>query len=161
LTDLNTDNFQWGVGLVAPQDPGNVGTILRTMDAVGASGLILLGESVDAYHPTAVRASMGALFWHAVVRASFEEFARWAKEHGYHVYGSSARGESDHHQMKECQPPAILLLGSEREGLDEEQAKLCEKVFRLPMKGHATSLNLAVAAGVLLYKMNENQAFQD
>ena len=65
--------------MVEPQDPGNVGTILRTINAAGASGLILLEDSVDAYHPTAVRASMGALFWHPVVNAEFGEFVDWAR----------------------------------------------------------------------------------
>jgi TrmH family RNA methyltransferase len=92
LESLSPQSFPWGVGLVAPQDPGNVGTILRTIDAVGASGLLVLDSSVDPYHPSAVRASMGALFWYPLVRASFDEFARWAVQWGYTVYGTSAHG---------------------------------------------------------------------
>jgi len=71
LQTFAPDNFPWGVALVAPQDPGNIGAIMRTIDAVGASGLILLDNSADPYHPSAVRASMGALFWHPVVHASY------------------------------------------------------------------------------------------
>src|SRR5512143_3556553 len=66
LADLTSQNFPWGVAIVSPQDPGNVGAILRTIDAVGASGLILLNKSVDVHHPTAVRASMGSIFWHPI-----------------------------------------------------------------------------------------------
>ena len=153
LADLKPANLSWGVACISPQDPGNVGAILRTIDAVGADGLILIDGGVDAYHPTAVRASMGALFRHPVVTTSFPDYALWATENGYHVYGSSARGDLDIRQVIGFKRPAILLLGSERQGLTEEQARICEQLMRLPMKGEVTSLNLAVAAGVLLYGM--------
>jgi RNA methyltransferase, TrmH family len=100
-----------------------------------------------------VRASMGTLFWYPVVNASFSEFAIWAGKHNYHVYGTSAHGAQDARQVREYQRPCILLLGSEREGLTPQQAACCEKMIRLPMHGGATSLNLAVAAGVMLYAM--------
>ena len=155
LDSLGPQDFSWGVALVAPQDPGNVGTILRTIDAVGASGLLLLDSSVDAYHPSAVRASMGALFWYPLVRASFDEFTRWAVQGGYTIYGTSARAATDYREFKAYQRPSILLLGSERQGLSEEQAAVCHHMLRLPMHGRGTSLNLAVAAGVMLYTMLE------
>jgi TrmH family RNA methyltransferase len=72
LADLSPEHFAWGVALVAPQDPGTVGAILRTIDAVGASGLLILGTGVDPYHPVAVRASI-TIFWHPMVRASFAD----------------------------------------------------------------------------------------
>ena len=155
LADLNPENFSWGTACVSPQDPGNVGAILRTIDAVGASGLILIGEGVDAYHPTAVRASMGAIFRHPVVRVSLPEFIQWVKNHIYHVYGTSAQGEIDYLQVTGYEPPTILLMGSEQQGLTPEQAQICQTLIRLPMHGEATSLNLAVAAGVMLYAMLE------
>jgi len=154
LENLNPDNFPWGLALVAPQDPGNLGTILRTIDAVGANGLIVLENGVDIFHPTAVRASMGALFWKPVVYAPFKDFAAWAQEHDYHVYGSSAHGDTRTEDAN-YQTPAVLLLGSEREGLTETQTDICEAVIRLPMRGKSTSLNLSVAAGILLYHMGE------
>ncbi len=156
LNDLNPANFAWGVALVAPQDPGNVGTILRTLDAAGADGLLLLENSVDPTHSTAVRASMGTLFWKPVVQTSFTEFAIWAKAQGYHVYGTSAHGSLDYRAVGEYKRPAILLLGSEREGLNTEQIAACEQLIKLPMSGRATSLNLAVAAGILIYQMIED-----
>ncbi len=172
LKALDTSNFSWGVALVAPQDPGNLGTILRTIDAVGASGLLLLDSNLDPYHPSAVRASMGALFWYPLVQASFAEFASWVTERGYTVYGTSAHASTDYRRLtvagssdqpsRADQPqaqtyskPMILLLGSERQGLTEEQVAVCHHLLRLPMLGHATSLNLAVAAGVMLYAMLE------
>ena len=154
IGQLTPDNFSWGVALVSPQDPGNLGTILRTIDSVGADGLIVLENSVDIFHPTAVRASMGALFWKPVVYTTFDKFASWAKEHSYHIFGSSAKGETIYTEAK-FQSPAILLLGSERQGLTEGQTDLCEAVVRLPMKGKSTSLNLSVAAGILLYEMGK------
>jgi len=153
LAALNPENFSWGVALVAPQDPGNLGTILRTIDAVAASGLILLDSSVDPYHPNAVRASMGALFWYPIASASFEEFARWAAQYGYHVYGTSAHGSRDYRAITVYQRPRILLMGSERQGLTPEQSAICQQLICLPMLGKATSLNLGVATGIFLYAM--------
>lgn len=155
LGDLNPEVFPWGVACVAPQDPGNMGTILRTIDGVGASGLILLEGGVDPYHPTAVRASMGSIFHRPVVRASFDDFSKWVGEHNYQVYGTSAHGEVDYREMIDYLRPAILLLGEERQGLSPAQAEICQVVVRLPMHGQVTSLNLAVAAGVMLYDMLE------
>lgn len=151
LTVIEPVNFPWGVALIAPQDPGNVGTILRTIDAVGASGLILLDGGADPYHPSSVRASMGALFWYPIVTASFADFAQWANAHAYNVIGTSAHGSADY-QSVDYRRPLILLMGSERDGLTPEQAALCGRLIRIPMQGRATSLNLAVAAGILLYK---------
>ena len=158
LADLSPGNFPWGVALVSPQDPGNVGTILRTIDAVGASGLLLLDTSVDPYHPASVRASMGALFWCPVVSAVFDDFAAWVQRHGYHIYGTSAHAERDYRHVSAFPRPLILLMGSERAGLTLEQAAVCQELIRLPMHGRSTSLNLAVAAGVLLYAIEAAQA---
>lgn len=155
LADLTPQNFPWGVAIVSPQDPGNVGTILRTIDAVGASGLILLDSSVDPYHPTAVRASLGSIFWYPVVSTSFNEWAQWTKQHGYHIYGTSSKGSVDYKEITAYEQPLFVLLGSEREGLSSEQAAVCDQLIRLPMRGHASSLNLAVAAGVVLYAVLE------
>lgn len=155
LHQLTPESFLWGVALIAPQDPGNVGAILRTIDAVGASGLLLLNSSVDPYHPGAVRASMGMLFWYPVISATFDEFAQWATRQKYHIYGASARASVPVSQVSIYSRPAILLMGSEREGLTEDQRAACEMLIRLPMSGRVTSLNLAVATGVVLYEMLE------
>lgn len=153
ISNLSPGNFPWGVALVSPQDPGNIGTIMRTVDAVGASGLLLLDDSADPTHPGAVRASMGSLFWHPVVQVSFAEFALWSRQHGYHVYGTSAYGSEDYQSLERFERPMLLLLGSEREGLTPEQAAHCQHLLRLPMHGRVSSLNLAVAAGIMLYEM--------
>jgi TrmH family RNA methyltransferase len=151
LDDLSPRNMPWGVALVEPQDPGNVGSILRTVDAVGAGGLILIGAGADPYHPTSIRASMGALFWRPVASATFDAFAAWARRHAYRTVGTSARGEVDYRQA-DYERPLILLLGSEREGLADQHKAVCHQLVRLPMRGKVSSLNLSVAAGVLLYQ---------
>ncbi|MFC2054819.1 TrmH family RNA methyltransferase [Chloroflexota bacterium] len=155
MEDLAPHNFPWGVALVSPQDPGNLGTILRTIDAVGASGLLLIEAGIDPYHPSAVRASMGAIFWYSVVKSSLTDFRSWVLEHNYHVYGTSATGDTDYHSVTRYESPCVLLLGSERQGLSHEHTQLCEQVVSLPMVGRASSLNMGVAAGVLLYSMRE------
>ncbi len=152
LAALTPQEHPWAVAVTEPQDPGNLGTLLRTMDAVGAGPLLLVGGGVTPFHPTAVRASMGALFGHPVVRADLEAFLAWARAGGYHLYGTSARGAMDYRQV-EYRAPMVLWLGNERRGLTAEQRAACEVLVRLPMHGRVSSLNLAVAAGVMLYAM--------
>ena len=138
------------VALVSPQDPGNVGTILRTIDAVGVGGLALLDAGVDAYHPSAVRASMGSLFWKPVARGSFEAFIHWASAEGLELIGTSAHAPTDYRKLMPAHRWA-LVMGSEQTGLSNAQLQACDRSVSLPMRGRASSLNLAVATGVLLY----------
>jgi TrmH family RNA methyltransferase len=139
--------------VVSPQDPGNVGTILRTLDAIGADGLFLLDGGVELYHPAVVRASMGTLFWKPVVETSFDEFSGWAKKNGLRLIGSSAHAEMDYRSLPTAGMPTVLLLGSEQKGLTVDQMAACDVTVSLPMRGRASSLNLAVAAGILLYAL--------
>lgn len=139
------------VAIVSPQDPGNVGTILRTLDAVGAGALFLLEGGVELYHPSLVRASMGTIFWKPIVQASFDEFLNWSRNDGYQLIGTSAHGAVDY-QTLVPKLPWILVLGNEQKGLSSEQMQACHVTVSMPMKGRVSSLNLAVAAGVLLYQ---------
>lgn len=141
------------VALVSPQDPGNVGTILRTMDAVGAEALFLLERGVELYHPSVVRSSMGTLFWKPVVQTSFDAFVQWAREGKYQLIGTSAHGDVEY-QTLVPRSPWVLVLGNEQKGLSQEQMGACDVTVSLPMKGRVSSLNLSVAAGVLLYQFN-------
>lgn len=157
LDMLSPKNFPWGVALVAPQDPGNIGTILRTIDAVGASGLLLLDDptnnqhSTDPFHPSSVRASMGAIFWYPLIVATFSEFTRWVKANGFKIVGTSAHATQDYRHIERFVQPLILLMGSEREGLTPTQSAVCDVLLKIPMQGRVTSLNLAIATGVMLY----------
>ena len=149
LDDLKSTRV--GVAVVSPQDAGNVGTILRTLDAVGADALFLLDGGVDPYHPTSVRASMGTIFWKPMVQTSFNEFVDWSRALGYQLIATSAHSEKNYLEWKPT-TPWILILGSEQKGLSAEQIKACDVSVSLPMRGRASSLNLAVAAGILLYQ---------
>jgi len=96
LENTSMGHFIWGAACVAPQDPGNVGTILRTLDAVGADGLFVLDGGTELFNPSLVRASMGTLFWKPVVKASFDEFVVWARGHAVQLVGSSAHASTDY-----------------------------------------------------------------
>ncbi|MHB8778358.1 MAG: TrmH family RNA methyltransferase [Anaerolineales bacterium] len=143
--------FARAVALVSPQDPGNVGTILRTLDAVDADVLFLLDGGVELYHPTVVRASMGTLFWKPVVQTSFNDFLSWVRKGNVQLIGTSAKADMEYHTLVP-QVPWILVLGNEQKGLTQEQIAACGVTVSLPMQGRVSSLNLAVAAGVLLYQ---------
>jgi TrmH family RNA methyltransferase len=151
LAGLKTAPPGWSVALAAPRDPGNIGTIVRSMDAFQAGVLFLLDGGADPWQPAAVRASMGALFTHPAVEASFADFTDWASGLGVPLYGTSAHASEDIRLLSAAPTPAVLLFGSEREGLTPEQQASCAQVFRIPIHGRGTSLNLAVAAGIALY----------
>jgi TrmH family RNA methyltransferase len=142
------------VALVSPQDPGNVGTILRTMDAVNTNALFLLDGGVELYHPTVIRASMGTLFWKPIVQTSFDEFVKWAKDKNIQLIGTSAKADVSY-QTLVPQSPWALVLGNEQKGLSPDQTAACDVTVSLPMQGRVSSLNLSVAAGVLLYSLGE------
>jgi TrmH family RNA methyltransferase len=152
LATITPADHPWLVALVRPQDPGNIGTIMRTVNAVGANGLILIDGGADPTHPNAVRASLGALFWMPVVTAVFDDFVGWARAHGYQVCGTSEKAATDY-RAAAYRRPVILLMGSERDGLTPAQEAACDVMACLPMAGRVTSLNLAVATGVMLYAM--------
>lgn len=134
------------------RSPGNLGTLLRTAEAAGAAGLILLGDSADLFDPAVVRASMGGLFRLQAVRASLPSFAAWARENGCHVVGTSPTAEALHTDVP-VEPPLVLLFGEERAGLSPAEDALCTHRSRIPMVGCADSLNVGVAAGVMLYEV--------
>jgi TrmH family RNA methyltransferase len=152
LQDVVVTPGQVWVALESVADPGNLGTILRTNDAVGGTGLILLDQSTDPYDHAAVRASMGAIFSQKIVKAGLEEFAAWKHSGGVHLIGTSGAAQKNYHEYRY---PAglVLLMGSERQGLQPQHLDLCDDVVSIPMLGKSDSLNLAVATGVVLYEI--------
>ena len=110
------------------------------MDAAGGQGVILLDNSTDPYDPSAVRASMGALFTQALVKTSFSEFARWKRQRAYPVMGTSGTAQRRIIMPFATQPALILLMGSERQGLQEHHLELCDAVVSYP---HAREERLA------------------
>src|SRR5947207_7193538 len=105
------------------QTPGNLGTIIRTCDAVGAGGLIFLGREADPYHPVAVRATMGSLFAQRFVRTTLPEFLAWKQRHGCLLVGTSPSAPMDYHALH-YRPPVLLFMGWEREGLGRDDQAL-------------------------------------
>ncbi|MBN2677218.1 MAG: RNA methyltransferase [Anaerolineaceae bacterium] len=140
------------VALSSVANPGNLGTILRTCDAVGVSTVILLDHSVDPYDPITLRASMGAFFNVKLITASFEELLVWKQINQLPMIGTSDHADLDYHHIRYPEK-CILLMGSEREGLNEEHEKQCDQMVSIPMRGQMDSLNLAVAASIVLYEM--------
>lgn len=133
-------------------NPGNLGAIMRTCDAVDCTGLLLLGDTADPYHPEAIRASMGALFSLQLVRTSFGDFTAWAQHHNYAVVGATPSATLDYRTLA-YPSPLILLMGSERTGLSLEQQRSCTALTHIPMTGVSDSLNLAVSTSVILYEI--------
>lgn len=133
-------------------DPGNLGTILRTMDAVDAKGLILAGNCTDPYDPSAIRASMGAIFSKTLVKSNLEQVVNLIEQSHIFTVGT-ADSASENYRDIQYRRDMMLVMGSERQGLPQELGSLCNEVVALPMLGSCDSLNLAVATGVILYEI--------
>lgn len=131
-------------------DPGNLGTIIRTVDSVGARGVILVGNTCDPYSVEAVRATMGSLFTVPIIAAGEDEFLDWRKNWPGQVVGTTLQDSVDFRNVAYSKN-ILLLMGNEQSGLPERFRLACDTIIRLPMAGRADSLNLAVATGVSLY----------
>jgi RNA methyltransferase, TrmH family len=137
-------------------NPGNLGTIIRTTDAVGGAGVILIGDTTDPYAPTSVKATMGSIFAVKVAHvADSERFLEWAAANSVEVVAASGRAEVAHWST-EYRPPLAALLGSEGEGLPDELLARSGRQVKIPMTGTAESLNVAAAAAVLLYEIRRH-----
>jgi RNA methyltransferase, TrmH family len=136
--------------------PGNLGTIIRTADAVGGSGVILIGDSADPFAPAAVKASMGSLFAVGVAHVpDAGAFFGWAAGHGIGVLATSGTAGREHWNVQYRLPLAVLF-GSEGDGLPQDLLARADLRVRIPMTGTAESLNLAAAAAVLLYEVRRH-----
>ena len=132
------------------RDPGNIGTILRTGDAVGAGGLILIDDSADPYSVEAVRASMGAVFTQDVATARWPEFVSWLRAGEGQLVGTSLKATEDYLDATYT-APCFLLIGNEQQGLPADYEAECDLLVKIPMAGRADSLNAAVAAAVMAF----------
>jgi TrmH family RNA methyltransferase len=134
-------------------DPGNLGTIMRTLDAVGGTGVILLDHCTDPYDPTSIRASTGAIFRLNLVKASSLELLEWKHSVEIQMVATVAVvGARDYHSV-EYSDPLMVVMGSEREGLLTEISKICDLSVTIPMAGHVDSLNLAEATAIMVYEV--------
>lgn len=140
----------------ALRDPGNLGTILRIGDAVGAGGLILVDDCTDAFSVEAVRASMGAIFTQSVSMTNWTDFIVWLRSGPGQLVGTSLNTEFDY-QAPRYAAPVFILVGNEAQGLPPEYEADCDLLVKMPMRGKADSLNAAVACGVMAYEVLNQQ----
>ena len=144
-----TDAACW-VALEAVRDPGNLGTIVRTADAAGCGGVILVGDCCDPFSVEAVRATMGSVFAVKIARATTPTFLAWRAGWPGTVVGTLLTATTDFRAATYA-PPSLILMGNEQAGLSPDLAAICDVTVKIPMRGRADSLNLAVATGVMIY----------
>lgn len=139
------------VALDRVRDPGNLGTIIRTADAVGLAGVALVGASCDPFAVETVRATMGSIFHVPVARAGEADFLAAVRRHGARLIGTHLSADTDYRRA-DYRLPAVLVMGNEQQGLSDGLTAACDTLVRVPMRGRADSLNLAVATGLVLYE---------
>jgi RNA methyltransferase, TrmH family len=144
------------IALEKVRSPGNLGTLIRTSEAIGGGGFILVGDNIDPYDSKVIRATMGSLFHQKLIRTSYSSLAHWIRRHNCSVVGASPEGKIDFHRFK-YSSSTLLFLGEERKGLSQIQQDLCHHLIRIPMIGKIDSLNLAVAGSLLLYEVYKSQ----
>lgn len=147
---------EFWIALDRVRDPGNLGTIIRTADCVGANGVMLVGEVTDPFGLEAVRATMGSLFHMKLVKMSADGFADWCKGWNGRVIGAHLEGAVDFRSIELGSEPAILLMGNEQQGLPVELSALCDTLCLIPMAGQADSLNLAVSTGIVAFQLRRD-----
>lgn len=152
LSDIRPAANETYIALDRVRDPGNLGTIIRTADAAGASGVILVGECTDPFSLETVRATMGSVFALPVTRATPEEFLAWKKGAGVSVVATHLAGAVDYRTVDYKKKPVVVLMGNEQQGLPDQLAKEADQLARIPQAGLADSLNLAVATAVMLFE---------
>jgi TrmH family RNA methyltransferase len=150
LDTLDPEAAACWVALQAVRDPGNLGTIVRTADAAGLGGVILVGDCCDPYSVEAVRATMGSIFAVPLYKASVEDFIAWRADWPGSVAGTLLSAQTDY-RSADYPRPALVLMGNEQAGLPPELAAICDVNVKIPMRGRADSLNLAVATGIMIY----------
>lgn len=153
LKDIRAQSDDVWVALDRVRDPGNLGTVIRTVDAVGARGVILVGDTTDPFSVETVRATMGSIFAVPVVKATTEAFLAWRGGFSGLVAGTHLKGAVDYRSVDFSRGPVLLMMGNEQQGLPESLAASCDRLLRIPQAGRADSLNLAVATGIMLFEI--------
>ena len=164
LGSIRAEGGDVWVALDRVRDPGNLGTVLRTVDAVGARGVILVGDCVDPFGIEAVRATMGSLFAVPLARCTEPEFLEWRLRWPGRVVGTHLEGAEDYRRISYREGPQLVVMGNEQRGLSDALAAACDALALIPQERHrdghgaggADSLNLAVATGVMLYEVRRH-----
>lgn len=138
------------VALERVRDPGNLGTILRTCEAAGVEGVLLVGDCTDPFGPEAVRASMGSVLGMPMAKTDVKGLLVWAKAEGLTLYGTRMEASVDYRDVL-VKRPAVVVMGNESDGLSDAVAAACAQVVRIPMVGGVESLNVAAATAVVVF----------
>lgn len=153
-TDLNAVKDGLWIALEEIRDPGNLGTIMRTADAVGARGIILIENTCDPFSLEAIRASMGSFPHVKLVRCQRGDFAEWTGKGKFQIVGTHLKTHHDYRKIA-YKAPLVLLMGNEQAGLTDALSKTCTHLVKIPMQGKADSLNVSVATAVMLYEIQK------
>ena len=139
------------------QDPGNLGTIMRTAEGAGVTGVLLSDGCVDLYNPKVIRSTMGSIYrMPFYYSGQLHEDIRWLKKQGVTLYAAHLKGEHAH-DRESYKGASGFMIGNESKGLSEETAELADVYIRIPMCGQVESLNAAVASAVLMYEANRQR----
>jgi RNA methyltransferase, TrmH family len=156
LKDIQPKGSETWIALDRVRDPGNLGTIIRTADAAGAAGVILVGDCTDPFSMETVRATMGSMFALPLVKTTPADFLKWKKSVDARLVATHLAGAVDYRTIDYRSKPVILMMGNEQSGLPDELAQAADKLARIPQVGMADSLNLAVATGVMLFEVRRH-----
>ncbi len=138
------------------QDPGNLGTIIRTAEAVGLDGVLLSSGCVDVYSPKVVRASMGSYFNIDIINNVNINVLSDMKQNGFTIIGGALKENTVDYRMADYKAPVVVVVGNEANGISDDVLNLCDCV-KIPICGRAESLNASVAAGILIYEILRNR----
>jgi RNA methyltransferase, TrmH family len=158
ITEIKIEGL-W-IALENIQDPGNLGSILRSLDGAGGKGLFLVGQSTDPFHPTAVRSSMGAVFYTPIIQSSLSDFGNHVKNNDIFCVGTSCE-TADSYKEQDYPETMILVMGSEQKGITNAMADVCEVLVNIPMTGRVDSLNIANAASIVLFEIYTRKTKND
>ena len=154
LSALKPETAPCWVALEQVRDPGNLGTIIRTADAAGCGGVILIGDCVDPFSVEAVRATMGSVFAVAIAQCTPQDFLAWREAWPGSVVGTRLDATVGYRDAAYARP-SLILMGNEQAGLTDALAAACDVNVKIPMRGRADSLNLAIATGVMVYAVTD------
>jgi len=156
LSNVKIDPKFLSLAVESIESPGNLGTMIRTAEAAGVTGVFILNSDCDPHDPATVRATMGSLFSQKLILCSPKEFTNWAKSNRVAVVASSPAGLMNYKALR-YRFPAVLMIGSEKRGLSDQLLEAADFVVRIPMNGSCDSINAAVAAGVLLFEISSQR----
>lgn len=152
LDQIDRDSAPIWMAVQDMRDPGNLGTMMRTCDAVGGGGIFLIDDCTDPFSVESVRASMGAVFTQKIIRCSWDEFIIWLRNGNGQLVGTSLNTDNDY-QAVNYQSPTFVLTGNEARGLPLQYEQCCDVLVKMPMAGKADSLNAAISSAVMCYEV--------